>query len=237
MKNKLHLLFSCEHGGNDIPARYQGLFRDSGILISHRGWDPGALQLARQLASAFRAPLHFSTVSRLLVDLNRSAHHRQLFSEFTRSLSAADKKEILEKYYLPYRMAIEADIRRLQGKLAAVAHISVHSFTPQLNGDIRNADIGLLYDPARHNEKTFCQTWQNSIRQLAPGLRVRRNYPYTGVQDGLVTALRKQFAGNGYIGVELETSQTFVQQGGQRWQSYRATVQSSLQRVVENYSG
>ena len=28
-----------------------------------------------------------------------------------------------------------------------VIHISSHSFTPELNGKVRRADVGLLYDP------------------------------------------------------------------------------------------
>jgi predicted N-formylglutamate amidohydrolase len=69
-------LVTCEHGGNRIPAPYRKLFvRQRALLDSHRGWDPGALQMARALSTALRAPLVASTTSRLLVDLNRSAGH------------------------------------------------------------------------------------------------------------------------------------------------------------------
>ena len=37
-------LFTCEHGGNRIPAPYRRLFRGQRALLdSHRGYDPGAL--------------------------------------------------------------------------------------------------------------------------------------------------------------------------------------------------
>ena len=63
------LVITCEHGGNRIPSLYRDLFHDYQVLLdSHRGFDPGALVMARALAAAFAAPLVASTVSRLLVD-------------------------------------------------------------------------------------------------------------------------------------------------------------------------
>ena len=56
-------------GCSAIPAPYRDLFHaHQALLDSHRGYDPGALILARALATAFAAPLVASTVSRLLVD-------------------------------------------------------------------------------------------------------------------------------------------------------------------------
>ena len=41
-------LITCEHGGNRIPPRYRDLFAGcEALLQSHRGYDPGALTLAR----------------------------------------------------------------------------------------------------------------------------------------------------------------------------------------------
>ena len=98
------LVITCEHGGREVPRDYAALFagRDA-VLASHRGWDAGALELARDLAAAFGAPLYAATTTRLLVDLNRSIGHRQLFSEITRPLSPAHRLEIVERYYRPHR--------------------------------------------------------------------------------------------------------------------------------------
>ena len=74
-------LVTCEHGGNRIPSSLQPLFRGyRALLATHRGFDPGALVMARQLATAFAAPLVTSTTSRLVVDLNRSIGHPRLYS-------------------------------------------------------------------------------------------------------------------------------------------------------------
>src|SRR5258705_12004908 len=73
-------LITCEHGGNRIPAPYRRLFRGRRALLdSHRGYDPGALVMAKALAGAFKAPLVTSTISRLVIDLNPSIGHPPLF--------------------------------------------------------------------------------------------------------------------------------------------------------------
>src|SRR4029450_3188048 len=98
------LVITCEHGGNRIPAPYRDLFHThQALLDSHRGYDPGALIMARALATAFAAPLVASTVSRLLVDLNRSVGHPRLHSEATRKAPAERARRLLEHYYKPYR--------------------------------------------------------------------------------------------------------------------------------------
>lgn len=231
------LLITCEHGGNRIPAAYLDLFEDNPDLDSHRGWDTGALILARQMAKSFNAPLHASTTSRLLVDLNRSPNHRHLFSGITRFLDDETKNDILNTYYFPYRMGIEKDIRKQLDSGKKVLHISVHSFTPELDGIIRDTDIGLLYDPGRKGEKSFCRTWQESFNWLSPQLKIRRNYPYTGVQDGLVTAMRKKYTDEQYLGVEIETNQRLVMQGDKAWQYCRDAIVESLDQSLLIYSG
>ena len=37
--------------------------------------------------------------------------------------------------------------------------------------------------------------------------RIRKNYPYKGISAGLTTHLRKQFAENHYLGMEIEVNQ------------------------------
>jgi predicted N-formylglutamate amidohydrolase len=48
----------------------------------------------------------------------------------------------------------------------------VHSFTPALRGVRRNADLGLLYDPARAGELALARRWRAALREVGPELRV-----------------------------------------------------------------
>jgi len=223
------LIFTCEHGGNRVPRKLAPAFaRLAGMLATHRGWDPGALDLARQMAREFRAPLHFATTSRLVVDLNRSPGHPRVFSRVSGGLSESDREQLLEEHYYPFRdqvmKAIEAQVRRRR----KVVHISVHSFTPILAGIRRNADIGLLYDPSRSAERQLAAGWGEAIGALDPSLRVRMNYPYRGTSDGHTTSLRGRFQPDCYIGIELEVNQAIVRGGGARWAKVRSTLTRGL---------
>ena len=76
-----------------------------------------------------------------------------------------------------------------------------------IDGRLRTADVGLLYDPSRSSERRFCDRWKRSLHQIAPELRVRRNYPYLGKSDGFTTHLRRTIGSPRYLGIELEVNQ------------------------------
>jgi predicted N-formylglutamate amidohydrolase len=227
-------LITCEHGGNTIPAAYRRLFRGQRALLdSHRGYDAGALAMARALGLALGAPLVSATVSRLLVDLNRSIGHPRVFSAVTHAVPAAVRADIIGRYYLPYRAEVERRVRRAVSRGRRVIHIASHSFTPELDGKRRNADVGLLYDPARRGESALCARWQAALATCAPQLQVRRNYPYAGKGDGLTRHLRECFAEGVYIGVELEVNQAMVLATGRQWTALRAALIDSLSQAAQ----
>jgi predicted N-formylglutamate amidohydrolase len=223
-------IITCEHGGNRIPAPYRLLFRGQRALLdSHLGYDPGSLVMAKALASGFGAPLVASTTSRLLIDLNRSIGHPQLFSAVTRAAPAQSRAQIVEQHYRPYRMQVERLIGQAVARGHRVIHISSHSFTAELGGRVRGADVGLLYHPGRRGEVEVCARWKDSLAALASDLRVRRNYPYAGKGDGLTSHLRLRFAQSDYVGIELEVNQCIVFAAGRRWTALRRKLIDSLQ--------
>jgi predicted N-formylglutamate amidohydrolase len=198
-------LFTCEHGGCDVPPEYAELFTgQEEVLASHRGWDAGALHVFQNISPAVADAAFPATTTRLLVDLNRSLNHPRVFSEITRPLPIGARAEIANRWWRPWRESVARTIAAWLEAGSAVRHVSVHSFTPELGGKIRNADIGLLYDPRRAAERELCLRWQAMLEER--GWRVRRNYPYLGTADGHTSALRKQF-GIAYAGVELELNQ------------------------------
>jgi predicted N-formylglutamate amidohydrolase len=228
-----HLLFTCEHASNAIPASFREVGQRAGAALeTHRGYDPGSLDLGRYLAKTFAAPLLAGRCSRLLVELNRSLRHPALWSEFSRPLAPARKKALLDGYYTPYRQAVERNVRRAVDQGRTVIHLSIHTFTPVWKGQLRTADVGLLYDPGRSREKELCARWKAALAPLAPAWRVRFNYPYRGVADGLVTHLRKRFPSRNYVGIELELNQAFPLAGGRSWQEAKARLASTLKEVL-----
>ena len=230
------IVLSCEHGGNRIPAAWRGLFAGAeSVLDSHRGWDPGALEYAKRLAARLGRPLISSTTSRLLVELNRSLHHRQLFSEYTRSLPEAARRSIINRHYLPYRERLQQAIGHLIKQRGFVLHLSIHTFTPVLKQEERNADIGLLYDPQRAHERTFATRFRNCLLDLDSGLNVRRNYPYRGIADGATTYFRKLFSAAHYAGLELEVNQRYpLGEDRRAWRRLQNTILQALIQSLHN---
>jgi predicted N-formylglutamate amidohydrolase len=205
------LLLTCEHASNAVPHAYAGLFRGQrALLATHRGYDLGALPVARTLARATGAPLHVAQVTRLLVDANRSPGHPTLFSRWSRALPQAARDALMARYHDPHWARVRAEVSKLRRGGARVVHVGVHSFTPVWNGAPREIDVGLLYDPRRPGERAFCDAWLAALRRADPSLRVRRNAPYRGVSNCLPTALRGELPARAYLGLEVEVSQALL---------------------------
>lgn len=228
----LKLLLTCEHAGNKVPPAYAPLFLGhEDVLDTHRGFDIGALQLFNRLKPL--ADISFySETSRLLVELNRSLHHAKLFSEYSQVLPASEKERLLEKHYKPYREQVEQMIEDFVSAGRSILHVSVHSFTPTLDGEERLADIGLLYDPKRPHEQSYCKQWKAALSKADDSLLVRFNYPYLGIADGLPTYLRRKFSADQYVGIELEVNQKFPLEGGAKWESLQEVIARTLEELL-----
>jgi predicted N-formylglutamate amidohydrolase len=230
-RNDDYLLLTCEHGGNRIPRAYASLFSGADeLLASHRGWDPGSLQLARLLSRKLRRQLLATTWSRLFVEANRTPTNARIWSSITAPLPEEERRQILERWWRPHRQAVEDRAAAAIASGSRVVHVAVHSFTPVLNGEVRNADIGLLYDSRRKREADFCSRWIKALNRVDPTIRVRRNYPYLGKGDGLTTWLRRLHPQSRYIGVELEINQGLV--AGPRWRVFQQHIVDSLREAL-----
>ncbi len=236
------LILSCEHASRRVPARWRDALAGARrALDTHRGWDPGALELARVLARALGAPLAVGRASRLVVDLNRSLGHPRLFSPWTRRLPGEEREAILDALWHPYRREVA---RLLEAGFRGghpVVHLSLHSFTPVLDGRRRDVDLGLLFDPGRPGERRLARAWkpvlQEALAGLAAGrrsggLRVRLNAPYRGTSDGLTRDLRLRHPDGAYAGLELEVSQRLPAAGGAAWRGVQRAVLESFRQAV-----
>ena len=214
MPPALRLLVTCEHASNAVPALFLNLFSSpsaQAALASHRGWDPGAADAARAFSRRSRAPCLLGSCTRLLVDLNRSPSGPGLWSPFSRHLPPAKKSAVVRSFHLPFRVAARDAIdRMLSASRGPAFHLSVHSFVPELDGLVRDAEIGLLYDPLRPLEALWADAWESALRRFAPSWRVRRNFPYLGVDDGHAADLRARLAPDRYSGLELEINQSLL---------------------------
>lgn len=223
MIDDFKLLVTCEHASNKVPSFARNLNISDEILDTHRGFDIGAFDVYKDLVKKTKPDFYSAgQYSRLFIDLNRSLWNKTVFSEFWEGCkpvradferqspraydNAVAKYQALRKkafaYYLNYRDEIENFVRSAE---MPTIHLAIHSFTPVLNGNERDADIGILYDPNRPSEKEIADVIISEIHARAPELKVRRNYPYQGKSDGVCTAMRK--ISPLYAGFEIEFNQ------------------------------
>ncbi|TCM86540.1 N-formylglutamate amidohydrolase [Rhodovulum steppense] len=193
----------CEHASNAIPARFGGLGLAPGDEWSHAAWDPGALGVARAMASVLDAPLVAATVSRLVHDCNRPAGAPEAMPVKTEviaipgnaDLSASDRDDRARLVHAPFHAVLSGTIA---ARPVPPALVTVHSFTPVWHGLPRAVEIGILHDSdARLAE---------AMLALAPfhtGHVVARNEPY-GPVDGVTHTLRLHGVGRGLVNVMLE---------------------------------
>jgi predicted N-formylglutamate amidohydrolase len=182
-----HLVLTCEHASCAVPVEYDdlGLSRDD--LQEHIGWDIGAGDLTHALAERCDALAVLAGVSRLVIDCNRDLADHDLIVTSShgvhvpgnQQLDADERRNRIRDFYEPYHETVGA---MLAGRSNAVL-LSVHSFTPVLNGSSRRFDVGVLFDefPGDAN-----RLGADLARQ---GLSVRYNQPYSGL-DGLIYSAR-----------------------------------------------
>ncbi len=210
------LVITAEHASNRIPARYGNLGLSARALDSHIAWDAGSRPLARHCARHFRCAYHEGRYSRLVIDLNRSPHHRELIPKISfgvrvpgnADLTPAERQARIRRYYEPYRAALRHDIERT-ARIGICLHLSFHTFTPRLAGVTRRADVGVLYDPARRIERDVALRLVAAFKQS--GFLTRSNYPYRGTADGLTTYCRRAYSASSYLGIELEFNQRLLE--------------------------
>ncbi|MEA2625692.1 MAG: hypothetical protein QOD06_1737 [Candidatus Binatota bacterium] len=213
MKKTVRLLISCEHASHSIPPRFQSLGVSPEALISHSSWDPGAGDLAKEVAGAFGIFPFLGGYSRLLVDLNRSSDNPEVIPEISyglavpgnRALSVGDRLERLRRYYTPYRSAVRKAAVEATAAGDVCMHVAIHSFTPEYASQVREGRLGVLFDAASELEAKVADEMLASLR--AESLDARPNYPYDGAEDSLTTTLRTELSAQGYVGVQVELSQ------------------------------
>lgn len=180
------LLILCDHAGKEVPGGLGLLGIDAAALSRHIGWDIGAADLTRALARRLGAAAVLDHCSRLVIDPNRrpgSATSVPAVSDDcvipgNQGLDATDLRERAGRYFLPYHRAVARRIAAFRRAGRDPAIISVHSFTPRMNGEDRPWQVGVLW---RHDRRIADPVLE---RLRARGdLVVGDNQPYSGLGE------------------------------------------------------
>jgi len=181
------LVLTCEHASPAVPDEYACLGLTAERLHDHIGWDIGAAMVTEELSRQLQVPAVLSGASRLLVDCNRDLGDHDLIPSASHgvpipgnaAIDPGDRAERLSRFYDPFHAAVDS---ALQARPDAFL-LSVHSFTPELNGSVRPFDIGVLHDDFEPLARGF------AARIAAGAFTVRLNEPYSGL-EGLIFSAR-----------------------------------------------
>ncbi len=180
------LILFCDHAGRHVPQQLGDLGLPAISFDQHIAWDIGIADLGRRLSARLDAPLLLGCYSRLVIDCNRHLEDPTSIPQISddvdvpanRQLSAQQRRQRAEEIFAPYHRALD---RLIDGKLAMgqlPILLSLHSFTPVMNGFQRPWQIGILWNEDGRLPVPL-------MRRLAaePGLIVGDNEPYSG-RDG-----------------------------------------------------
>ena len=176
------ILLVCDHASCRFPQSLGDMGLDPFARRCHLAIDIGAGKLTEILAKALGVTAVIAQYSRLVVDCNRELMDPGAFLEYgdgiivpgNRNLSQADKDARADAIYWPYHRAIDEQIERLRALGPKPAFISIHSFTPVLNGIAREVQTGVLWDKDARLSEIFLEGFR------AAELTAGDNEPYSG---------------------------------------------------------
>ncbi|MDQ2634355.1 MAG: N-formylglutamate amidohydrolase, partial [Pseudomonadota bacterium] len=178
----------ADHARRDLPEEYGDLGLPAAEFDRHIAYDIGVERVTRKLAELAGAPAVLAGFSRLLIDPNRGEDDptliRQLYDgtvvPANYPMVAEERERRLDRFYRPYHDAVGAMIASVAAASGRAPFIlSVHSFTPVMQGYIRPWQVGVLWDLDDRVARPL-------IDMLAedPLLTVGDNEPYDGALRG-----------------------------------------------------
>jgi predicted N-formylglutamate amidohydrolase len=211
----------CDHAGRAIPAALGSLGLGAAELARHIAWDIGIGDVTRRLARRLDAPAILAGYSRLVIDCNRRLDDPSSIAQVSdgtkvpgnRGLSQTDRDRRAAACFEPYHRAVSRviDGRRRAGLVPAV--ISMHSFTPVMNGFERPWHIGILWnrDPRLPVPMLARLRADNSIT-------VGDNEPYTGRDEhGYSIYVHGQNLGLPHLLIEVRQDLIDTHHGAAAW--------------------
>lgn len=233
------IVIVCDHASCLVPADLDDLGLDGALLRGHIGWDIGAADVARGLAERLDAPAVLAGFSRLVIDPNRApGHPHSIRAESdgvpvpgNRDIGRAEAARRARQWYRPYHQEIESQLRRVQARAAPLL-ISVHSFTPVMNGVARPWHAALLHgDDARPVAPLMA-----AFNARYPDLMVGDNEPYTGYPDQSHT-VPHHAERRGLANITFEIRQDLIEspRGVERWVEILCDVLATARAAPGNW--
>ncbi len=209
------VLIVVDHASNHVPDNI-----DLGIspqfVEDHIAFDRDTAPIARMMTENADYLAVLSTVSRLVVDINRYPDEIAVIPQRSdgveipgNHISAEEKQARLDSYFTPYHDRVRALVSDLKPSLV----VSLHSFSPTLRSNLqlqRPWDIGILY-----NEYETASRFAIQFLEEDTVLNVGDQLPYSGKELNATMNRHCEAIGQPYIGVEIRQD-LIMEEVGQR---------------------
>lgn len=219
------VLLICDHASRYIPRALDGLGLGEEDLCSHIAWDIGSADVTRGLAQLLDAPAVLTNFSRLVIDPNRPQDNEHLVVTASCGVTIpgnlyvtpAEREARIAEFSEPYHAAVEGFLAAMLHKTRSVedlvpALISMHSFSPVIDGYERPWHISLLWD---HDERLPVPLMEIFRKR---GFIVGDNEPYSG-RDIHGYTIRRHSDPHGLPNVLIEVRQDLIDspEGVTKW--------------------
>jgi predicted N-formylglutamate amidohydrolase len=227
----------CDHASGAVPAALARLGVDESVLKRHISWDIGAGDVTRRLAALIDAPAVLAGFSRLVIDCNRPLDSPGSIPRMSDGIAipgngnveAAEAEERAHVCFWPYHDAVDETITRV-GERSGVKPlvVSMHSYTPVMDGFERPWHVGVLWDHDADAGKVL-------IDMLAadPAVCVGDNQPYSGrvpVPYSIPShAVARQLP---HVTVEIRQDLIDTHHGAEAWANLLAAAIGKLRHTV-----
>lgn len=180
------LLLVCEHASNRVPEEWGMLGLSEEALQDHIGWDIGAAGITRALARRFGASAVLAGYSRLFMDCNRDPDRSDAVPAVSdgvsvpgnEGLSAEERALRRAIAFVPLHEQIATLIDRYRADGVEPTLVSIHSFTPEMDGFRRPWSIGVLWNEC----DSFGEAVADALEPVDDGgcpVVIGRNEPYS----------------------------------------------------------
>jgi predicted N-formylglutamate amidohydrolase len=201
-----------DHSGREIPRALGGLGLQTTELDRHIAWDIGVAGLGERLSARLGAAFIRQRFSRLVIDCNRDPARADAIPEVSdgaaipgnRALSPAARAARIAEVSEPYHAAIAAELDARAARGLPTTLVSLHSFTPRMDGLDRPWRFGVLHA----GDSAYSAAVLARLRGELGEALVGDNEPYR--MDEVDFTIPRHAGGRGLDYLELEVRQDLI---------------------------
>jgi len=223
-RTECSVLLVCDHASKQVPATLSGLGLSPAQIGRHIGWDIGAAEVTRHLSRRLGVTAVLSGVSRLVIDCNRSLDDPTSIPDRSDGVMVPGNRRLTPKgrnrraadWFHPYHEAIATQLERLERNRGVATVVSIHSFTPIMDGRRRPWSIGVLWD----RDPRLAPATIAALRQK--GHAAGDNEPYSG--SGFTIDTHAVAYGRPHVTFEIRQDLIAEPSGAAAWGRHLAEI-------------